>query len=290
MEAAVLDGSAAELAWAAAGSSVARSDELLLPSAAAANKTLVAGRLRTLYLKLDLGWSSLSVGRQVLNYGRGALWSPTDIFTELDLSGLSPLRLGTDSLSLDIPFGDTGSVDVAGAPVANPSEGRYLLRLRGLIGDLDGAISAGRDGKGKSWMVGADFKTDLVVGLYGDAVYEIPDTGSEGKPRAAAGVDWSLADFVFAVEYYYNGGGSDLDLLFPGTHNVYGNVTWRTTELSTLSATTLWDIPDRSGSATLLGTWSAAQSTDIGVYVKASMAKSSSSPTYETGLSLDLKF
>ena len=288
VEAAVLGGSAAELAWAAAGSAAARKDELLLPQTAAANSTLVAGRLRTLYLKLDLGWSSLSAGRQVLNYGRGALWSPADIFTELDLSGLSPLRLGTDSLLLDLPFGDTGTVDLVGAPTADPSAGRYLLRIRDLVADLDGAISAGRDGK--DWIAGVDFKTDLIVGLYADAVYAIPDTGAEGRFRAAGGMDWSLGDFIFAAEYYYNGGGPELDPLFPGTHNLYGNITWRTTELSTLSATTVWDISDQSGSATLLGTLSAAQSTDIGVYVKALVSPSVSSPSYETGLNLVVKF
>ena len=41
------------------------------------------------------------LGRQVVNYGRGTLWSPTDIFTELDLSGISPVRRGTDAAAGD---------------------------------------------------------------------------------------------------------------------------------------------------------------------------------------------
>jgi hypothetical protein len=43
-------------------------------------------------------------------------------------------------------------------------------------------------------------------------------------------------------------------------------------------------------STTLLGTWSATLSTNISVYVKTLVASSASSPSYETGLNLEVKF
>ena len=125
-EAAVLTGASARLAWAIAASPFARADELLLPAAAGAAgspDTAVAARVRTLYAKLDLEWAAFTVGRQVLNYGRGALWAPTDIFTELDLAGISPVRRGTDAIRVVVPFGVTAGLDLAAAPTTSPGSG-----------------------------------------------------------------------------------------------------------------------------------------------------------------------
>ncbi len=124
LEAAVLTGSSAQLAWAIAASPYGRADELLLPSAgpSAGQDAAIAARIRTLFAKLDFDWASFTAGRQVVNYGRGALWSPTDIFTELDLSGISPVRRGSDALRVMVPLGTTGGLDAVLAPTASPGQ------------------------------------------------------------------------------------------------------------------------------------------------------------------------
>ena len=163
-ETAVLTGAAARTAWAIAASPFARPDELILPAfspGVPAPEMIVAARVRTLYLKLDFDWASVTAGRQVVNYGRGALWSPTDIFSELDLTGLSPVRRGSDALRIVMPLGATEGVDLVAAPLTAPADGRYALRVRGLVGEVDGALMAARDGAGKGTVFGADFKADL---------------------------------------------------------------------------------------------------------------------------------
>jgi hypothetical protein len=269
IEAAVLTGASAQTAWAIAASPFARADELLLPSAASGQDAALAARVRTLYAKLDLDWAALTAGRQVLNYGRGALWTPTDIFTELDLTGISPVRRGTDAVRVVVPLDVTAGLDFAAAPTSSPGSGKYAARLSALLGDVDAALMAARDGVGKVWLAGADFKADLVVGLYGDAIYAEPDTGGWGFVRAAAGADWSFGDFVVAAEYYYNGGGSSADLLYPGTHNVYGSFTWKASELFVLSLSAVVDVEGGSGTGTLLAQVSAAQNADVTAYLQA---------------------
>jgi hypothetical protein len=269
IEAAVLTGASAHVAWAIAASPFARSDELLLPSAAPGQDAAIAARVRTLYAKLDLDWASFTAGRQVLNYGRGALWTPTDIFTELDLAGISPVRRGTDAVRVVVPLGVTGGLDLAAAPTTFPASGKYAARLGGLLGDVDAAVMAARDGTGKSWRAGADFKADLEIGLYGDAIYAQPDSGGWGTIRAAAGADWSFGDFIVAAEYYYNGGGSSADLLYPGTHNAYGSLTWKAAQLVFISVTGVVDVEGGAGAGTLLTQISAAQNADITAYVQA---------------------
>jgi hypothetical protein len=291
-EAAVLTGASALAAWAASASGLARPDELLIPAAAPAasdQQTLVAFRLRTLYVKLDFDWASLTAGRQVVNYNRGVLWSPTDLFNELDLTGLSPVRLGSDALRLAVPLGATGGLDLVGAPRTAPADGRYSARLSGLVAGIDGALTTARAGKG--WMFGADFKADVEIGIYGNAAFTLPDSGQPGALRAAAGADWSIGDFVMAAEYYYNGGGAEADPLFPGTHNLYASLLWNATELFSLSGTLIWDIIDGSGSALLLGSLSAAQNAVFQAYLKAGYDQPlAPGAGVQAGLNIEVKF
>ncbi len=128
---------------------------------------------------------------------------------------------------------------------------------------------AARDGAAQAWLAGADFKADLIVGLYGDAVYEQPDNGGWGTARAAAGADYSFGDFIVAAEYYYNGGGAAADLLYPDVHNVYASLTWTASELFTLTLSTVVGFQGGAGTGTLLARISAAQNADVTAYLEA---------------------
>lgn len=293
-EAAVLTGASAQAAWSASAEGLARPDELLVPSYAsgsAAPETLIALRLRALYLKLDFDWASLTAGRQVVNYGRGVLWSPTDLFTELDLSGISPVRLGTDALRLAMPLSATGGFDIVAAPASAPVDGRYAARLSGLVAGIDGAVMGAWDGRRNGWTFGADFKADIEVSIEGEVVYDLPGSGRTGTMRAAGGADWSFGDFVVAAEYYYNGSGAAADPLFPGVHNLYGSLTWQATELFTLAGTVIWDIGETSGSATLLASLSAAQNAVLQGYLKAAYDRPQATRwSAQAGLNLEVKF
>jgi len=300
LESAVLTGGSAALAWAIAASPYGRADELLVPSSPGGEEVAIAGRVRTLYAKLDLDWVSFTAGRQVVNYGRGALWSPTDIFTELDLAGISPVRRGTDALRITVPLGETAGLDLVGAPTLAPADGRYSARLSALLVEVvDAAAVAARDGAGRGWLFGADFKTDLEVGLTAEAVYDLPDAGGWGWVRAAGGVDWSIGDFILAAEYYYNGGGASADLLFPGTHNAYASVTWKASELVQAALVVIADINQRAGTLTLTTRVSAAQNADVTVFLQAGNGSAGygigygvggASWTAQAGLGLEVKF
>jgi hypothetical protein len=220
----------------------------------------------------------------VINYERGALWSPTDIFTQLDLTGLSPVRLGSDALRFTFPLGTTSDLDIAAAPGTIPADGIYSARLSGLVLGVDGALSAARDGAARTSYFGADFKADLEVGFYGDLSYALPDTGAPGSCRAAGGADWSTGDFIFAAEYYYNGEGAEADPLFPGLQNLYAAITWRATEFLSVSPSIIWDLSDNSGTGTLLVSLWAAQNATLVVYGKAIWGAGTGTFTGSAGL------
>jgi len=292
LETAVLDGVAAQTAWLEIQNGQVPTDESFVPASAPAGgpDLLVAARIRTLYVKLDEGWVSLTAGRQVVNYERGALWSPTDIFTALDLTGLSPVRLGSDALRLTFPLGPTGAADLVAAPGTAPEQGLYSARLSGLVLGVDGALSAARDGAARTTYVGADFKADLEAGFYGDFSYALPDTGAAGSYRAAGGADWSFGDFIVAAEYYYNGGGAGADPLFPDSHNLYGDLIWQASEFLDVSGSVIWDLSGRSGTGTILASYSVAQGATLGVYGKASWGGGAAAVGGQLGATLEVSF
>ncbi|HET7838588.1 MAG TPA: hypothetical protein VFL04_02425 [Rectinemataceae bacterium] len=292
IEAAVLTGQAAADAWAIANGPFARADELLLPApqtSGPAPETLVAARIRSLYVKVDGARASLIAGRQVINYGRGALWNPADIFTELDLTGLSPVRRGSDALRLLVPLGPTEGLDLVAAPLARPAEGRYAIRASGVAGSLDGALIAARDGQRGARVAGADFKTDLELGVVGDAELALLDSGRR-ELRAAGGLDYSIGEIVMAVEYYYNGGGAAADPLFPASHNAYASATWEASQLASASAVAIVDLGSASGSLTLLGDLSLAQNAELELFAKGTRSGGPAVYGVQAGFSLAVKF
>lgn len=272
----MLTGTAAAIAWSTAAAGLARPDELMLPAYSTASpsmpETVFGARVRTLYVKLDEGAFSALAGRQVVNFGKGVLWSPVDIFDELDLSGLSPDRRGSDALRLSEALGETGSLDLVGAPTFDPAFGRYALRGTGLVGGANLGFLAAREGERGSWEVGGDFKVDLGPSFYGDAVYELPDSGG-GSLRAAGGADWSfdLAErkVVIAVQYYYEGTGAVADPLFPGKDNLYASLAWAAGDFFSLSANAIWQIDQEAQVTTLIFTLDAAQNADLDIYAQA---------------------
>jgi hypothetical protein len=290
LEATVLEGQAAADAWEAAPSS--SSDLLLVPAfsaGAAAPATLVEARVRTLYVKLDWDWASLTAGRQVVNYLRGALWSPTDVFTELDLSGLLPVRRGTDAVRLTLPIGETGAADLVSAPADRPDEGRYAARVSGFVLGLDGALLGYRGGEARTWNLGGDFKFDLGPAWNCELLWSRPDSGAPWL-RAAGGADWSFGDFIVAAEYYYNGGGAAADSNAPGLLNAYGVLTWRESDFVEFSASCIDGVSAGTSLSTLGATISAAQNATVTVYARLGWGGSGSTRTAETGLDLRVDF
>jgi hypothetical protein len=297
-EAALLGGAQASAAWAAAALALASpssAPELLLaprPSSAAdalsAPPVLLAARLRALYLKLDLGALALTAGRQVVNYGRGALWSPVDIFADLDLSGVSPVRRGIDAVRAMVPLGATGAFDLVAAPAEKPAEGRYAARISGMALGADFGAVASHDGRSSSWKIGCDLKLDLVLGFYAEALIDIPDESGFASMRAAAGADWSWGDLVLAAEYYYHEGGGSNDPLFPGQDHFYLAASYSVTDFFRLSAMGYWGPVAGADRASLSAYLDAAQGASLGAYAAA--RRYSGEWMAEAGISLEVKF
>lgn len=301
LETSVSTGAAASEAWAAAAlADVSGLDTggLLMAPAYSDGETapsrLVQARIRALYVKLDRDWFSLTAGRQIIKYQCAALWSPSDVYTELDLSGISPLRRGLDALRLSFPLGVTGELDFVWAGAEDFSEGRYSARVSGLVLGIDTALLGYRDGRsssagGKSWNAGLALGADIGLAIDAEALVTLPDSG-DASLRAALGADYSIGRLVVAAEYYYNGGGLQADPAALGSHNAYLSLALNASDLVSLAAAGMVGLPNGSWKTSVTASISAAQNADLGCFAMLSSAGSWSTAMLESGLSLRVKF
>lgn len=299
LETAVRTGAAAGNLWLLARSGLAPQDEFLVPDPAGAGtvpEVLASIRLRTAWARLDWGWASFTAGSQILNYGRGAVWSPVDIFSSLETRGLSTTRRGVDALRLKAPLGATGLLDLVAAPGRDPDAGTYSIRTSGLLAPgLDAGAVAAWSGDDRSFLAGADFKLDLGASFHGEALWTHPAVsglaGNDDRLRASCGLDWSAGDFIFLAEYYWNGGvPAAEDPFLTGAHSLYAALSWQASDLLALNGSVTWDITDASGSSQLVASWDAAQGASLAAYLKAGYGAGSSPWYANAGLALRVSF
>jgi hypothetical protein len=293
-EAALLTGASAE-AFAAAVSALPP-DILYAPSDAgvlATAETVLAARVRAAYVKWTAEGFSLTAGRQIVNYGKGIAWSPVDLFTERDFSGLSVARRGSDAVRLTFPLGALSLAEAVAAPASDPSEGTYALRAAGLLfGTLEGSLVGAWDGDSDAWIGGGDLKFDLAwISIHGDAAFAAPSGGGFGDLRAVLGFDTSFGDFVVGAEYYYNGAGTSGDPLFPGAHNAYASLSWSAADYHTLALSALADLEAGLFAATLTWAWDLAQNGVFTTYLRLSNGQAGTeSRAGQFGAQLEVKF
>lgn len=257
------------------------------PPPPAVPETMVAARIRTLYASVSVGPFKATLGRQLLNFGKGALYSPVDIFAAAEYSSLSLVRRGTDALRIRAALGPLSFAEAIAEPAADPMEGSYAVRLAGYAFGIDASLLGAYRGSSGSWIAGGDAKIDLpFASVYGDATLELPEDGSGLELRAAAGFDASLSDFLFAAEYYHNGGGPD-DLFHSGAHNLYAAISLRLSDYASAAASGLWDIENASGKGGIALSWEAFQSVNLRGTLEAARAVEWS---FGATLGLEVKF
>lgn len=230
--------------------------------------------IKKLSLSLDLGAVDVSIGRQVINSGRAEVFSPADLFSSPDLSGLQAGRRGSDVARASLALGERSALVALARPGLDPARGDYALRAYSGIKDFDAALQGARrmgaSGDSGSWVVAADFKADLVLGVYGEAALSLMDSGDR-EFRASAGADYSIERALFLrAEYYYNGrapgaAADPVDPLaaFPERQYLYAGLSWLATDELSLSAYWYGALGRPAGSATASVAYLAAQNAQL---------------------------
>ena len=166
-----------------------------------------------LALKLPLPFGDLTVGRQVLSWGTGRFFNPTDVLSPFPPTAVDrEVRRGFDAVRLAIALGDTTQLDLLYLPQPVAEDHGGVVRFQTNVSGWDGSISAGK--YVRDFVIGFDLVGDIgVVGAHAEGAYtlELLTDGTVGEHffRGVVGADFKPHEkIVVSAEYSYNGFGS----------------------------------------------------------------------------------
>ena len=271
----LLYGDSAKTDSVALGSS---SDFLFPATIVSSNGTAMTAEVRKLYLSLFTEYMDISLGRMIINYGRGAVFSPVDLFATVDIVDIDFERIGTDAARIMVPFGAVSGIDII--TTLTPTVNEFTTGVRGFgnIHGWDFGASVFRDARNVTddWALdfGFDFKGDLFAGVYGEFLLSIPwESGSALTNNSVcsimAGVDYSISGaWFFGIEYMINTGSFEhRSGTFRGDHNLFASVSRKLDEATMLSANGIINILDEAWQGTFSFRRNIASNTNLLCYL-----------------------
>ncbi|BAS26473.1 hypothetical protein [Limnochorda pilosa] len=214
------------------------------------------GEVDRLFLRLYLPSADVTLGRQVVNWGVGYAWAPTDFFNPPDPTDPEGIRRGVVAAAVQIPV---GPLDVWSLAVA---EETYGIRRRGNLRGTDWSVVA--VSRAGAAVMGADAKGDWGIGWHAAAAYGIP--GTDGTPsgdppleglKGLIGADYSFldGDLGWLGEYCFQ---TTRGLEALSEQMTFQQLTYRVDDFTSVFGSVLGDLVRGSaiwsgGASTLLG-------------------------------------
>ena len=216
--------------------------------------------LQRLYLRGRWDLFDAIVGRQRVAWGVGSAFRPTDRWNLVNPLAITAFKKGVDAVQVLAFPSDLWETSVVFAPGSDGKTVRAGARVEGHLGSFDLSASYLYDEFTSRDMVGLDFKGDLIVGVHGEAAY-LPENGWKGERyiRLSGGIDYSFFGSLFLLaEYFYDNSGADDPEKYDrgrfadglttwlGQQYAFSQVSYQLDEFSSLGASYLMNILDRS--------------------------------------------
>jgi hypothetical protein len=256
-----------------------RADSSQAPAMLQSPSAAFIADVRKLYCALYLPYADISIGRQIVSFGQGMVFSPIDVFSSVNILDLSLRRRGSDVARVRVPFGDLAGIDAL-AKVGSRSEGiAAAIKGFGHLGTFDIASIGIYQTDLNEFVTGLTFKGDLAAGVYGELVEHWRYSGYRAFV-GMLGADYSInGDWYVTVEYLYNekpqpaGTPSQFSLVQTNIalmHNHYGflSARYKINDLMNVSASAIADISAKSGFITAQYSYNVLQNADVVVYVQ----------------------
>lgn len=166
---------------------------------------------RKLYMSLFFDDWTLTLGRQIINYGVGYVFSPVDCFSTVNLQDMGFSRKGSDILRVQVPLGDLAGVEGVTTIAAGGPDWAGAVKIFGNWQEYDLSLTGIYKKPAEELLIGVTFKGDLGVGIHGELVEHWNRITHTQYFEAMAGVDYSFYDgkVILLAEYYYNGNPAD---------------------------------------------------------------------------------
>lgn len=253
------------------------------------NVTRLDHDLDRLALKFALPFGDLTIGRQVLSWGTGRFFNPTDVLSPFPPTAIDKeVRRGFDAVRLAVALGDTTQLDLLYLPQPLAEDMGGVARFQTNLAGFDGSLSVGK--YVRDLVFGADFVGDVgPVGVHGEGAYtlEVLSTGvGDHFFRGVLGADFKPHELVIVTaEYSYNGYGTTDpskyaailtsrralrgEVFGAGKHVGALAISYRANDLVSTSVSVLCNVTDPSALAFASAEWSVLQWVLLrgGVYV-----------------------
>ncbi len=177
------------------------------------NGFVLLNNLDMLAVKFRTPLASITVGRQVLSWGSGRIWNPTDLLSPFGPTDIDrEVRRGIDAVRASIPLAETIQLEALVLPQLELRNWGGVIRSQVNVRGFDVAPSVAK--YVRDAVVGLDVVGDIgPVGVHGEAAWTAAfDLDAAGKRerflRAVVGADVRFGDVVLTGEYYFNGWGA----------------------------------------------------------------------------------
>ncbi len=163
-------------------------------------------QIRKLYLTYKTYLADIHLGRQLLKFGEGTIFTPLDPFSKIDFTDLTFSRIGKDAIRVKFPLSTLSYFETIllsenfGFNNINFST-RILFPLLG----YDISFTAYHY-QNDYTSLGISFRGDLILGVYGEAVYTLRLSDIDSYAFSSMlGFDYSIFEkLIFRVEYLNN--------------------------------------------------------------------------------------
>lgn len=173
--------------------------------------------LDRLALKIALPFGDLTIGRQVLSWGTGRLWNPTDVLSPFPPTVIDrEVRRGFDAVRLAVALGDVTQLDLLYLPQLKLEDMGGVARFQTNLKGWDVSVSFGK--YVRDLVIGADLVGDLgPIGVHAEGAYTIELLGlgsssvtvGEHFFRGVVGAEARPHEkWVLMAEYSFNGFGT----------------------------------------------------------------------------------
>ncbi len=171
------------------------------------------------FLRLNLDFADIYIGRQAISFGSGKIINPTDIFSPFSFNELDKEeRRGVDAIRVRIPTGELSEIDtgyVLGDKLGFSKSG-FFLRTKFYIFETD--LSLILIGFQNNLLIGADLSRAIGgAGVWFEGAFvktnfynkEKENNPSDEYTRISIGADYNFKGVYIFAEYHYNGAGSN---------------------------------------------------------------------------------
>jgi len=168
-------------------------------------ETVLAMDVRKLYLMLKPDFCDLYIGRQLIKFGEGFVFSPLNPFSIIDFTDINFTRPGVDGVRIKFPFSEMGYFEAITLPRSDFTNSDIATRLGFNAFEWDFSFAGYYRGKYGYTSAGFSFKGDAILGVYGEFVYHYKDDETKRFYNLMIGGDYSFLDkFIVRMEYYYH--------------------------------------------------------------------------------------